>query len=276
MSEKGVIARSPRPFPRAVLAQQLRALGVEPGMVLLVHASLSQIGYVPGGPVTVIQALQEVLTADGTLVMPAHTSDYSDPAAWQHPSVPSAWVPIVRESMPAFDPARTPTRQMGAIAELFRTWPAVRRSHHPQVSFAAWGKQAQRITADHGLDFGLGERSPLARIYDLDGRVLLLGVGYDRNTSFHLGEVRAECREVVTCGAPMLVNGRRVWQTYRDIDYDEDEFPQIGAALERQGAVTVGTIGLAECRLFLQRTAVDFATRRLGRGADAVDINSGI
>lgn len=265
MSEKDVIERSPRPFPRALLAGQLRELGVQPGMTLLVHSSLSRIGYVPGGPVAVIQALMDALTPDGTLVMPAHTSDYSDPAEWRHPPVPAKWVSIVRDEMPVFDPARTPTRQMGATAELFRTWPDVRRSSHPQLSFSAWGKDAARITADHELEFGMGEGSPLARVYELHGHVLLLGVSYDRNTSFHLAEVRAGCRDEVACGAPLLENGRRLWRVYRDIDYDDEPFPQIGAELEATGAVTVGQIGLAESRLFAQRTAVDFAARWLGK-----------
>ena len=59
------------------------------------------------------------------------------------------------------------------------------------MSFAAWGKHAEFVTDGHSLDNGLGETSPLARVYDLDGYVLLLGVDYDSNTSFHLAEYRA-------------------------------------------------------------------------------------
>ena len=259
MSEQSAIQQSPHPFPRPILADQLRRLDVAAGMTLLVHSSLSRIGYVPGGAVAVIQALQDVLTAEGTLVMPTHSGDYSDPAKWRNPPVPAAWQPIIRAEMPAFDPRRTPTRGMGVIPELFRTWPAVHRSTHPAVSFAAWGKHAEEITADHSLAFGLGEQSPLGRLYALDGFVLLLGIGYDNNTSFHLSEVRAGVGKTVPCGAPLLVDGRRVWQAYEDFDYDSDLFPQIGADFEAAHPVRVGRIGLAESRLFSQRTAVDFA-----------------
>ncbi len=259
MSEAKVIQQSKRPYTRNSLAQDLRNLGVAAGMVLLVHSSLSRIGFVPGGPVAVIQALLDVLTPDGTLAMPTHSSDYSDPAGWENPPIPPEWAVTVREEMPAYDPALTPTRNMGRIPELFRTWPDVWRSPHPQVSFVAWGKMAVQITAVHPLAFSMGDTSPLGRIYDLDGYVLLLGVGYANNTSFHLGEYRANCRPSKQRGAPVLEYGRRVWKWFEDIEYDDDPFPQIGTEMEAAFPVRTGLVGQAEARLFSQKTAVDFA-----------------
>ncbi|MCL4265299.1 MAG: AAC(3) family N-acetyltransferase [Anaerolineae bacterium] len=265
MSEASVIFRSPQPFSRQHLAQDLRRLGVMPDMVLLVHSSLSQIGYVPGGAVAVIQALQEVLTAQGTLVMPTHSSDLSDPANWQNPPIPEVWHEAVRETMPAYDPAVTPTRGMGVIPETFRRWHDVVRSDHPQASFAAWGQQARFVTDNHLLEMGLGEQSPLARIYDLDGSVLLMGVGYGNNTSFHLGEVRSGVVATERQGAPIMEDGRQTWKWFTDYVYDADDFAALGADFEREESVTTGKVGLAECRLFLQRPAVDFARRWIRR-----------
>lgn len=260
MTETAVIQKSPHPFTKPMLIEHLRALGLQPGMKVLVHSSMSQLGYVPGGAVAVIQALQEAITEAGTVMMPTFTGDYSDPAPWQHPPAPEAWHQIIRDAMPAFDPQLTPTRMMGAVPELFRTWPGVFRSNHPQVSFAAWGRHAAALTADHALDFGLGEQSPLARLYDLDGFVLLLGVGYGNNSSFHLSELRAQVGQKIRQGSPIWLNGRRLWQWYDDLDYDDDCFPQIGADFEQAHPVQIGQVGLAECRLFSQKTAVDFAT----------------
>lgn len=261
MPESRAIRETDMPVTRQSIAQDLSKLGVRPGMTLIVHSSLSSLGWVCGGAPTVVRALMDVITEDGTLVMPTHTGNYSDPANWSNPPVPQSWWEIIYESMPAFDPATTPSYLMGAIAENFRTTPGVLRSNHPQVSFAAWGKHAQQITAQHALAYGLGEQSPLARIYDLDGYILLLGVGYDRNTSFHLAEYRSPGITEVTLGAPITENGQRVWKNFPDIDIDSDIFPQIGERFEATGLVQRSLIGRADSRLLPQRPAIDFAVQ---------------
>jgi aminoglycoside 3-N-acetyltransferase len=258
--EKKVVDTSLEPRTRISLAADLHNLGVERGMMVIVHSSLSSLGWVVGGAVAVIQALMDVVTDEGTLVMPAQTADCSDPASWCDPPVPPEWWEIIYQAMPAFDPAITPTYRMGAIAETFRKWPGTIRSNHPTSSFSAWGKRAQEIMADHELENGLGEGSPLARMYELGGSILLLGVGYDRNTSFHLAQYRVPGTQQDRRGSPLYENGQRVWKWYHDIDLDETLFPAIGSELEQTGQVKIGHVGLAIVRLFPQRSAIDFAT----------------
>ncbi|HET7627592.1 MAG TPA: AAC(3) family N-acetyltransferase [Bacillales bacterium] len=259
MSEEKAISGADAPRTRKSLARDLRALGLSPGMTLLAHTSLSSLGWVCGGPVAVIQALQDVLTPDGTLIMPAHSANLSDPAEWENPPIPQSWWAPVREEMPAFDPAITPTFFIGAIAEAFRTFPDVLRSNHPVHSFAAWGKHAEFVTANHSLDDGLGDASPLGAVYRLGGHVLMLGTNYDSNTSMHLAEHHSGAAAPVTKRSPIFENGRKVWKSYGELDYDEDRFPAIGAAFEQAHTVRAGRVGSADAKLVEQRALVDFA-----------------
>lgn len=263
MREGELIEATPEPRTRSSLADDLRHLGLAAGTNILVHSSLRALGWVCGGPVAVIQALMDVITPEGTLVMPTHSGDLSDPAQWKNPPVPESWWPKIRQTMPAYDPRITPTRDMGRIVEAFRAWPDVQRSAHPATSFAAWGAQAVFVTENHFLDYEMGETSPLARIYDLDGWVLLMGVGYDSNTSFHLAEYRLPDPKPSRQGAPIIANGARVWKEFNDININDDPFGQIGADFEEAENVRSGKIGSAESRLFSQRKAVDFALQWL-------------
>ena len=235
MSQGEVVQKTEVPATIDSLQADFRALGIRSGMVLLVHSSLSAIGWVCGGAVAVIIALQEVLGETGTLVMPTHSTDLTEPSQWENPPVPESWWPVIRATMPAYDPDLTPTRSMGVIAETFRKQKGVLRSTHPHHSFCAYGHHASYITANHLLECGLGEGSPLARIYDLDGFVFLLGVGHDNNTSMHLAEYRATfpTKHTVQEGAPISITGARRWTTFENIDLDSSDFEQIGEAFLR-------------------------------------------
>ncbi|MEV1288838.1 AAC(3) family N-acetyltransferase [Micromonospora sp. NPDC049679] len=258
------VPSTPRPRTRTSLAAELRELGVRPGSVLLVHSSLRPLGWVCGGPHAVVLALRDALGPDGTLVVPTHTPDNTDPATWRNPPVPHEWWPVIRDEMPGFDPAATPSRWMGVIAEAVRTWPGACRSDHPQVSFAAVGPRAEEIVAGHARAGMLGDESPLARLYDLDGDVLLLGVGHDSNTSLHLAEYRRPEPPRERVGAAVrTADGGREWAWWEDVVLDESDFDLLGEDLDATGVVRRGRVGSAECRLMRQRGAVDFAVEWL-------------
>lgn len=267
MGEAELVARTDQPRTRARLAQDLRALGVRAGEVLLVHSSLSSLGWVVGGAVAVVQALQDVVGEDGTLVVPTHTSGLTDPARWSNPPVPLDWVPTIRDSMPAFDPAVFPSQHMGMVAEALRSWPGTLRSSHPHVSFAAWGRHAEQVTADHALSYSLGDGSPLGRTLDLGGRVLLLGT---RNcTTLHLAETRAGTSPIITQGAAVAVGGERRWVTFDDVDHDDTHFERVLTEFCAVHGLQPGLVGSAESLLLDQRGLVNFATIRLAELATA-------
>lgn len=269
MTEDEVIRRSSAPVTVETLVRDLSALGLEGGMTVLVHSSMSALGWVSGGAPAVVLAIEEVVRPFGTLVMPTHSGDLSDPSGWSNPPVPESWWEEIRRTMPAFDPELTPTRGMGRIPECFRSQKEVLRSTHPQFSFAAWGERSVDVLSDQTLDFGLGEESPLARVYELDGWVLLLGVDHSSNTSFHLSEHRADypAKSVVPCSSPVLVDGHRRWKSYHEINYESSDFAEIGRDFEHRYKqhVRVGKIGFAEAHLFPQRLCVDFGVTWLER-----------
>ena len=261
MSERSVIERTDTPLTVTSLAEQLRDCGLAEGQTVLVHLAMSKLGWIVGGAEAVILALLAAVGDTGTIMMTTHNGDNTDPSEWQHPPVPEAWWQTIRDHTPAYSPRTTPTRDMGVVPELFRTWPGAVRSAHPAFSLAALGPNAEYLVADHALEEDTGDRSPLGKLYELDGHVLLLGVDHWNNTSLHLAEYRAEYpgKRYLHTGSAMLVDGQRQWVAYETLDSNPDDFGEIGAAFDRAHNIAVQRINDAQVRFFRQRLVVDFA-----------------
>lgn len=254
------------PCTRESLAADLRALGLATGAVVLVHSSLSSLGYVSGGALAVVQALLDVLGPSGTLVVPSQTADNRDPSTWR-PAPPEPWWPLIRASLPGFDPARTPSVKVSVITEQVRTWPGAVRSIHPQTSFAAVGARAAELMSVHRIDCHLGEDSPLAALAAVGASTLLLGVGFAKTTAFHLAEYRmpAPARRTYAC-AVLTPDGGRRWLEYEDVVLDDGDFGRLGTDFARDtDAVTSGPVGAAPCLLFPIGDAVAYAQKWFSR-----------
>jgi len=246
------------PPTRSSLARDLVSLGLRAGDTVELHASLRAVGWVPGGRVAVVQALLDVVGPTGTVVVATQTAENSDPSQWSRPPVPEQWWPVIREHTPAFEPALTPSHGVGAVAEMVRVWPGAVRSDHPQTSFAAVGARAAELMATHRLDSQLGEESPLAALERVGARVLLLGVGFEVCTAFHLAEYRVPST-TTEHGCAVLTPRGREWITYTDLPLDSDDFGAIGAAYEQTGELSRGQVGAADSRLFPMDKAIAFA-----------------
>lgn len=251
-------------------AARLSEFGVERGGVLLVHASLRAVGRAGGGARTVIDALRGALGPQGTLVVPSFTPENSDTSPAYRDRVRGLDAEAreaVRAGMPPFDATASPAPSMGVLAETVRLTTGAERSGHPQTSFTALGPAARELTAHHRPDCHLGEDSPLARLYEADAQILLLGTGFATCTAFHLAEYRVPDppRRLYRC--VVTAQGRRRWWEYEDIELDDSDFAALGhdfQRADRTGAVRSGRVGDAESRLIRFTAAVDFAVGWLG------------
>lgn len=253
---------------RIILTQKdlldgLKKCGMKKGDNVIVHTSLSSLGFVVGGAETVIRALLETVGEEGTIVMPSQTWKNLDPDKGVHWEEPKEWYDIIRENWPAYDKYVTPAIGMGVVAELFAKWPGVKRSDHPARSVAAVGKNAEYITKDHDISNIFGDDSPIDRLYKLNGYILLLGVGYNKNTSFHLAETKAEfkSKKFTEESSAVMINGKREWVKYKTQDVDDSDFILMGQVYEDENNINVYKIGKAEVRYLEQRALVDWSVK---------------
>jgi aminoglycoside 3-N-acetyltransferase len=135
------------------------------------------------------------------------------------------------------------------------------RSHHPVGSFSARGVHAAYLTGDHQFLDEFGPTSPLARLYELDGYIMLLGVGHRNDSSLHMAEHRATwpSKHTIVEGSAVLVNGVREWVTFDMLDLDTSDFVTIGDAYEQQAGIVQGRVGQATVHFMKQRPLIDFA-----------------
>jgi aminoglycoside 3-N-acetyltransferase len=222
------------------LTRQLLELGVERGGVLLVHTAFSKLGPVEGGPRTLIAALREAVGPHGTLAMPSMSDDDDVP----------------------FDGTKAACSGLGVVADTFWRLPGVLRSDNPHA-FAALGPRAADITAAHPLEVPHGVDSPVGRIHELDGQVLLLGVGHDADTTIHLAEALAGVRYRRRKYLTVLQGGSPVRYEYGETDHCCENFALVDAWLDEARLQRRGSVARGEARLARSRDIVDAALSRL-------------
>lgn len=229
-----------RSISTSALTEQLLALGVEPGGVLLVHTAFSKVAPIDGGPQGLIEGLRAALGATGTLVMPSMSDDDDVP----------------------FDPASIPCRAMGVVADTFWRLPGVLRSDSPH-GFAAIGPQAALITAAHPLEVPHGLDSPPGRVHDRGGQVLLLGVGHDADTTIHVAEAVAGVRYRAAKYCTVLRNGRPERFDYAETDHCCERFALLDEWLDAAKQQRRGIVGHGEARLARSRAILSLAVSHL-------------
>jgi aminoglycoside 3-N-acetyltransferase/aminoglycoside 3-N-acetyltransferase-2 len=256
---------------RHTLARDFRALGVESGDIVMLHASYRAVRPVKGGPDTVIDALKDSVTQNGGVVMFvswAHST--YDVFADRGPSEAE------RLAWPAFDPDNAPVRPThgGAVGACLAQRAESLRSRNPDRSLVALGSAALLLT-DHPLNHGFGPGSPLERLYECGAKTLNLGAPLYTATILHYAEYLARVPEkrYVRYEVPILEHGRKVWhqvtQMNRDAfvaaaeSLDPDYLEQVIRAYLGTGRHSEGKVGAAQAYLFEMADLVPFAVRYL-------------
>ncbi|MBX7223842.1 MAG: aminoglycoside 3-N-acetyltransferase [Blastocatellia bacterium] len=215
------------------IVRGLHQLGVAAGDTVMLHSSVKRIGWVVGGPQIVLEALFEVLSPSGTLLIfasfeddPYHLDEWPEPRRQAY-----------LNEFPPYDPlsSRADRKNMGILAEYLRTWPGAHRTTHP-FSYVAVGASAQYLTKEHPLWYRDGFNSPLERLCRSNGRVLLLGAPLSTVTILHHAEFLAEVphKRIARYRLPLLQNNQKVWVDIEEfdtskgiVDWPEDYFVTI-------------------------------------------------
>jgi aminoglycoside 3-N-acetyltransferase len=248
------------PLTKDSLEKQLAdKLGVKEGQIIEVHADLNAFDYVVGGARTVVDALLELASRNGTILMATETQENSEPSEWHHDIEPYMYQQV-REAIPPYDSRTSDLSDHSAVTENFRHRPGVITTSHPQVSYAAWGRYAKLLCNHQSLNYPLAEESPAARIYELKGAALLMGCDFDQLTSLHLAEYRTDDRPIRINGACVSTAGGPMWKSYLDLHLDGKDFLAVKAAMIKKNMIRQAVIGGCRCMFFPIAPAIDEAT----------------
>ena len=246
------------PAGRAIptLVRALEYLGLRPGDLVIVHSSFKSLGLPDVTPADVIASFLDLLGPDGTLMMPTFT--YSCVGVW---------------NVRPYHAATTPGISNGILTETLRQYPGALRSGHPTYSVAAIGKYAETLTAGKEDASPLGRGSSYDVAIQLGAKILLLGVGNNRNSAMHYAEVLAK---LPYNDIPF----REFWGRFALVDRDgrieqvplareypgcSRSFSVADAYLRELGIMKEGKVAGADCMLMDARAMVEAVAGRLKR-----------
>ncbi len=270
------------PHTRARLADDCRRLGLAPGDIVMVHASVRAVGPVFGGPDQIHLAVCDAVAPGGTMTMLLGCPDGYDDVGRGH--LPPEEEAAILAHQPAFDPAATrANRDNGTLAEFFRTWPGTLPSGCVSVRMGARGARAAWLVADHPLTWPFGRGTPFEKLVGAGGKVLLIGSDHDQVTLLHYAESIADFPDKIVkrFKVPVWRDGARLWLECEEYDsskgahasWPDRFFAQIVdgfiAANDGTALCRHGRIGDADSHLLDAAALTDFAVARMVATATA-------
>lgn len=273
----------PPSITRADLRDDLARIGLRAGDTVMVHAAMGRVGRLLNGPDALIGALLDVLGPDGTLMAYTDWDSFHTDLMDDDGRVLPEW----REHVPPFNAAASRAQQMnGVLPEFVRTTPGARRSANPGASVAALGRLADWITADHPQDYGYGPGTPLAKLVEAGGRVLMVGAPWNTMTLVHHADHLADMpdKRVLRYEVPFAGERGTEWRFIEEFDTSEpvvnglpeDYIERIVTACVAQGNGRHGAIGRAPSLFVEAEPMCSFAVSWLERAAGILgDVRDG-
>jgi aminoglycoside N3'-acetyltransferase len=262
------------PRSRARITEELRDLGLRPGDVVMVHASLRKVGPVEGRADGLIAAVLAAIGPRGTMLM---VLGAADDHAWVNER-PEAERPALLADAEPFDALRTPAQpDVGTLAEVFRRYPGTVVSDHPEGRFAAHGARARELLDEVPWDDYYGPGSPLEQLA-AGGRILRLGADLDTVTALHHAEYRCSVwpkrrarryRRVATADGPSIRVVECLDDEHGIADYaGEDYFADLLRDYLNDRRIQAGLVGDAPSELLEAEDVVEYGTRWMDEHLD--------
>lgn len=253
------------------LTRDFTNLGVGPGQTIMLHVSVGAIGWIVGGPDVVLDVLLHLLTPEGTLMMYVAWEDRTYHLRGWSAERQAAYL----AECPPFNPATSrANRKWGILTEYLRTRPGACRSGNPGASMVTVGAKAQWLTDNHPLQYGYGPDSPLAKLCEIGGQVLQVGVSLGTVTLLHYSEHMADVcdKRIAKYSVPILRNEQPTWVEIEEfdtskgiVDWDEDYFSVIIGEYLAAGRGNSAKVGTAQSHLLdaadVHRYAVEWMER---------------
>jgi len=244
----------------------LKQLKVLKGHNVFVHSSLSSLGYVVNGAIDVIDALIErICIKKGTILMPAHSGHLSEPTDWQNPAIPKKFIEVIKKNMKPFDARLTSVRGRGIIPEVFLKYPHIKRSQHPLKSVSALGRLASYLTREHAFHEPEGTTSPIGKLYECNGYILLLGVGLGHCTEIHLAEYIADVPYLYESKMKVLrlLGGEKCFDVIKRYPNGAKYFDKLMPNLQKGGLINTVEYNNKKFHYFKLKPVIDMALQFL-------------
>lgn len=244
------------PITKQDVLKALHEVGIASGDVVQIHTSIKAIGYVEGGPQTVVDALLEAVGPEGTLVAPTFVFSRKE------------------TDNPLVNPLTEPG-DVGCINEAVRKHPSAVRSIAYTHSFAAIGPKAKWICGGDPRMSPFDPKSTFGRLLESDTKILLLGVAYTHCTAGHFCEYLAQVDYRYTYPIKMRIQNPDgsveqittiQYSPKPNVPYPPRNFNGSGALMEELGLVKITTLGNAYVRCYSMKEYVKLVTDNFAKG----------